>query len=471
MRLARVGGVEGLGVRVEERLPLRLAGEHLERRPQPGAAHPLQDRRPPGHPPGRGRAGRWSPRRPARSRGRPGQLQVGRGLPDRRREPAGAASSAARGWRSATSRMSAWEGASKLPGTCRANQPPGARASTQRASSSRCPGTHWSVALVTMTSAGGRGRLGSHSRRSAATHSTRPSVVVRAGCARASDSEESTPTTRASGQRSARLQRQRAVAAPEVDDQGGSDRRDASHQVGERPVPVGAEDLVLPGIPRRSRLLGRPDDAVLMSRYLTPVRIGKVERATGRPPGTRSTGSSRPGDANVPTSTSPRCRCSPASPGWRAGSTWLAAPPSPSAAWSAGSSTCCPRCAGAGPPYQLSPGQLMRQTLVTSGTMTNRVDRLDRVAASSSAARPHRPAGRHRRASPTPAGTTVDAALADLLVAGARPARRAAPADRDDARRRCCARCWPLRRLTARHRGRAVRSTPRRPGQPAVSAA
>lgn len=30
----------------------------------------------------------------------------------------------------------------------------------------------------------------------------------------------------------------------------------------------------------------------------------------------------------------------------------------------------------AGQPYQLSPGQLLRETLVTSGTMTNRVDRL-----------------------------------------------------------------------------------------------
>ncbi|GAA1914590.1 MarR family transcriptional regulator TamR [Streptomyces sodiiphilus] len=30
----------------------------------------------------------------------------------------------------------------------------------------------------------------------------------------------------------------------------------------------------------------------------------------------------------------------------------------------------------AGSPYQLSPGQLLTQTLVTSGTMTNRVDRL-----------------------------------------------------------------------------------------------
>jgi DNA-binding MarR family transcriptional regulator len=29
-----------------------------------------------------------------------------------------------------------------------------------------------------------------------------------------------------------------------------------------------------------------------------------------------------------------------------------------------------------GPPYRLSPGMLLRETLVTSGTMTNRVDRL-----------------------------------------------------------------------------------------------
>ena len=31
----------------------------------------------------------------------------------------------------------------------------------------------------------------------------------------------------------------------------------------------------------------------------------------------------------------------------------------------------------AGEPYQLSPGQLLTQTLVTSGTMTNRIDRLE----------------------------------------------------------------------------------------------
>lgn len=32
----------------------------------------------------------------------------------------------------------------------------------------------------------------------------------------------------------------------------------------------------------------------------------------------------------------------------------------------------------AGPPYRLSAGALLRATLVTSGTMTNRIDRLER---------------------------------------------------------------------------------------------
>ncbi len=31
-----------------------------------------------------------------------------------------------------------------------------------------------------------------------------------------------------------------------------------------------------------------------------------------------------------------------------------------------------------GPPYRLTPGQLVEETLVTSGTMTNRIDRLER---------------------------------------------------------------------------------------------
>ena len=67
-----------------------------------------------------------------------------------------------------------------------------------------------------------------------------------------------------------------------------------------------------------------------------------------------------------------------------------------------------------GPPYELSPGALLRTTLVTSGTMTNRVDKLEEAGLV------------HRRRDPedkrgmlvtlTAAGQTrVDAALADLL--------------------------------------------------------
>jgi DNA-binding MarR family transcriptional regulator len=67
-----------------------------------------------------------------------------------------------------------------------------------------------------------------------------------------------------------------------------------------------------------------------------------------------------------------------------------------------------------GPPYQLSPGALLHATLVTSGTMTNRIDRL---AAAGRVAR--HPDPRDRRGvlvQLTAAGrSTLDAAMADLL--------------------------------------------------------
>ena len=69
-----------------------------------------------------------------------------------------------------------------------------------------------------------------------------------------------------------------------------------------------------------------------------------------------------------------------------------------------------------GPPYRLSPGQLLRETLVTSGTMTNRVDRL---AARGLVARQDHPDDRRGvLVQLTEAGRdTVDAALAELLAA------------------------------------------------------
>ena len=68
-----------------------------------------------------------------------------------------------------------------------------------------------------------------------------------------------------------------------------------------------------------------------------------------------------------------------------------------------------------GPPYQLSPGQLVSQTLVTSGTMTNRVDRL---TARRLVERSPDPGDRRGViVTLTEAGReTVDAALADLLT-------------------------------------------------------
>ncbi|MBY0176133.1 MULTISPECIES: MarR family winged helix-turn-helix transcriptional regulator [Curtobacterium] len=70
----------------------------------------------------------------------------------------------------------------------------------------------------------------------------------------------------------------------------------------------------------------------------------------------------------------------------------------------------------AGDPYELSPKALLQQTLVTSGTMTNRVDRL---AARGLVARRTDPRdGRGILVSLTAAGRrAVDAAIADLLRA------------------------------------------------------
>lgn len=69
-----------------------------------------------------------------------------------------------------------------------------------------------------------------------------------------------------------------------------------------------------------------------------------------------------------------------------------------------------------GVPYQLTPGQLLRETLVTSGTMTNRVDRL---AARNLVSRDDHPGDRRGvLVRLTDSGRdTVDAALADLLDA------------------------------------------------------
>ena len=70
-----------------------------------------------------------------------------------------------------------------------------------------------------------------------------------------------------------------------------------------------------------------------------------------------------------------------------------------------------------GPPYELSPGALLRTTLVTSGTMTNRIDRLEGRPAWS-AGGPTRRTSAGVLVTLTAAGQArVDAALADLLEA------------------------------------------------------
>ncbi|WP_131736727.1 MarR family winged helix-turn-helix transcriptional regulator [Actinomadura roseirufa] len=88
----------------------------------------------------------------------------------------------------------------------------------------------------------------------------------------------------------------------------------------------------------------------------------------------------------------------------------------------------------AGRRYELSPGRLLRATLVTSGTMTNRIDRL--AAAGLVERHPDPQDKRGVLVRLTPAGLTrVDAAFADLLdreqaiLEGLSPAQRDTLAD------------------------------------------
>jgi DNA-binding MarR family transcriptional regulator len=69
-----------------------------------------------------------------------------------------------------------------------------------------------------------------------------------------------------------------------------------------------------------------------------------------------------------------------------------------------------------GEPYQLSPGQLLRETMVTSGTMTNRVDRLVARGLVTRTDHPDDRRGVLVRLTPT-GREAVDAALSDLLAA------------------------------------------------------
>jgi DNA-binding MarR family transcriptional regulator len=85
----------------------------------------------------------------------------------------------------------------------------------------------------------------------------------------------------------------------------------------------------------------------------------------------------------------------------------------------------------AGEPYELSPGALVQQTLVTSGTMTNRVDRLER-----SGFVERRPDPGDRRGvlvRLTPAGRdVVDSAMADLIEQEKSLLSELGPAERRD---------------------------------------
>ncbi len=82
-----------------------------------------------------------------------------------------------------------------------------------------------------------------------------------------------------------------------------------------------------------------------------------------------------------------------------------------------------------GAPYALSPGRLLQVTLVTSGTMTNRIDRLEAKGLVERVPDPDD--GRSVRVLLTEAGRTrVDDALTDLLAHERRILAALEPADR-----------------------------------------
>ncbi len=84
----------------------------------------------------------------------------------------------------------------------------------------------------------------------------------------------------------------------------------------------------------------------------------------------------------------------------------------------------------AGRPYALSPGQLLTQTLVTSGTMTNRIERLESKRLVERLPDPND--RRSVRVRLTPRGKNrVDAALADLLERERKLLETLTPAQQD----------------------------------------
>ena len=191
----------------------------------------------------------------------------------------------------------------------------------------------------------------------------------------------------------------------------------------------------------------------LMSRHLRSIVV-RIRRGGGQPCRTRWTASWRPGPASGPTSTS-----RPLEVLSRVTRLARHLDRARRAAFAAhdlevGVRRARPRCAGPGAPYVLSPGQLLAQTMVTSGTMTNRVDRLERRGLVQRMPDPADRRGVHRPADPR-RRDRVDAALADLLArerdllgraagAGSGHALRPAAPARRALRRR------PLTRLTRR---------------------
>ena len=310
------------------------------------------------------------------------------------------------------------------------------------------PGTHWSAALLTRTSTGAPTEAGSHLRGRLDPLNAVP--LVAAGglehLRRRVDADD--PGVR--------------PAVREAEGSGPSPQPRSTTTAGSAAATLASRSAK--GRPRkepnRAYCCGsqaiRPsslDADILTSRYLTTSRLRKV--TSRRPPATRSTGSSSLGARTA----GPRRRALQVLSrvlSWRVTSTWPGGGVRGAGTGAVGVRRPL-RAAAVGPAVPALPRHLVSQTLVTSGTMTNRVDRL---TARGLVERSPDPNDRRGVIALTDAGReTVDAALADLLSRERQLLSRLSERDRSTLPR-CCGAAGAVRRLTGArgaYSGRLIR--------------
>ena len=224
------------------------------------------------------------------------------------------------------------------------------------------------------------GRSGRQSAESARPKLSRGPLASSRLAAAIISAEESTPTDLGARPAAGQLGGQLARAAARGPRPARAARPDRAVELEERTRPLVAEAQVLPGIPHAT------SPFLLTSRYLPLSMRAEVSMSRDMLHGMAQADRDEVDDLvargtrSGPTSTSRRCRCSAGCPGWPGTWTGPGGPRSPLTSLEPWEFDVLSALRRQGPPYQLSPGALLRATLVTSGTMTNRIDRLPRRA-------------------------------------------------------------------------------------------